>query len=525
MTAVTPNRDHRDHPWGVNNYFYSTTALKSRLLRDLRRVFSRYAGWAEIVPYIRDSYALKEKPQVGVILKDVSGSYLPLSADDMVGSYISHVLWSRLRDRDSGFIAWILEDEENILASVELDVSSQVTGANSAFTLDHSAINPKTGEIDLNPAFTEVRVDGRPLHYFDTMLSGGGKQITLLREVPDPGQQVVVRYWRSTIAERARYDVELISEDSFVVTSFPMVNGHVVTASYNGETTLFDLGVTNLVPQTIKVYRDPSANRVRLIDGQHYTVDSSSGVLTLLEPLQPVGSEITMDYTRIGVESEPFPYSPGSSNNTAIPGVLIAFSLDGGAPRGQMYSNQSGVGIDGDSERVRRNPKIAVFVLDSRLDVGDVYGGRQQLSVSFDVYARDTMTRDQLQDKLANVLRSDLKPIFDSDGIHVGSPTMGGSGTDAYMEGGDLYHTGSISCEFETDWERIEFCPIRISEISLLLQSANHLTDDQLSQENVGLVPVFPLPPAVDLRDRNFERFTNLSGSPEIPDPSIDYKS
>lgn len=73
-------------------YYYLTQALKRRLVLELKDSFSRHPVYEKVVPYIQNRYSFKERPQFGIVVKGSSANKIQLSADNFMGSVMSHVM-------------------------------------------------------------------------------------------------------------------------------------------------------------------------------------------------------------------------------------------------------------------------------------------------------------------------------------------------------------------------------------------------------------------------------------------------
>lgn len=90
-------------------FYYLTGALKRRLILELKDSFSAHPIYSKIVDQIQNKFAFTERPQFGIVVKGVSGNKVILSADNFVGSIMSHVMLANV-GAPVYPIEWVRED-------------------------------------------------------------------------------------------------------------------------------------------------------------------------------------------------------------------------------------------------------------------------------------------------------------------------------------------------------------------------------------------------------------------------------
>lgn len=73
-------------------YYYLIQALKRRLILELKDSFANHPIYAKLVPFIQNKYSFEERPQYGIVVKGSSANKVALSADNFIGSVLSHVM-------------------------------------------------------------------------------------------------------------------------------------------------------------------------------------------------------------------------------------------------------------------------------------------------------------------------------------------------------------------------------------------------------------------------------------------------
>jgi hypothetical protein len=185
------------------------------------------------------------------------------------------------------------------------------------------------------------------------------------------------------------------------------------------------------VEGSVRLYEMPSG--FRLVEGTNYTLDRQgddlTGGITMLTPVTG-GRWLVADYFYDEKSRGPFPLTPMHANNTAIPGVVLAFG-----------------------RRVEVGDQLAIMVHDIRRPAYLEYAGKWEVSLECDVFSRDVESQEEIADQtvvyLWGVLRSRLSHL----GIEITDVSLGGESEEVYDDNGDDYFynaTFSITCM--TDW-------------------------------------------------------------------------
>jgi hypothetical protein len=224
-----------------------------------------------------------------------------------------------------------------------------------------------------------------------------------------------------------------------------------------------------------------------LQEGTHYTADSETGEINLTNPL-PTGLYLSADYRYDGVVTGPFDIQPDRAHYTAIPGAILAFG-----------------------RRITPADRVAIMVTEIREAVALEYGGRWDLSVDIEYWARDIDDQREMSDLMMTWIPSILRDRIASHGVEIGNTSFGGETEEPYDDNAeDFFYGGSLSLEVQTDWalhvplsarirQILPMSPEELAEVALL-------STEELAQikNNLRLVRSFGL--------RSFEDpfFTNL---------------
>ena len=197
---------------------------------------------------------------------------------------------------------------------------------------------------------------------------------------------------------------------------------------------------------TLRLYESPSGYMLQ--EGIEYVVDST-GLITLTRPVNR-GRSLVADY-RYPIETRgPFPYRENTANNTAIPGVVLAFGRRG-----------------------EKGDKLAVVVHPIRMPAALEYGGRWDVSLEFEVIARDVYAQQEITDLSVMFLLGVLRSVLTKEGIEMTEISMGGESEEVYDETGDDYfYNATFSATVQTDWS------IHVP-LDLMIRSVTPLTSEE----------------------------------------------
>lgn len=192
-------------------YYYLLQALKRRLVLELKDSFSQHPVYEKIVPYIENKYAFKERPQYGIVVKGSSANKVSLSADNFLGSVMSHVMLAYV-GAPSYPLEWVRED----LACVKANDGRMPTppGVYYLEILEAPTTSQEMGSYVIDPLLT---VNDEPVLRFLT----GVESEAQLQQLPLKG---TLRLWenrRFLLTEGTHYNVdyttgsiELLSQSS-----------------------------------------------------------------------------------------------------------------------------------------------------------------------------------------------------------------------------------------------------------------------------------------------------------------------
>ncbi len=244
-------------------------------------------------------------------------------------------------------------------------------------------------------------------------------------------------------------------------------------------------------PGSLNVWELPG--NIKLFEDINYTVDNTTGIITLAEPL-PANVFLSVDYNYEGESSGPFVIRENHTNVAAIPGVVLAFG-----------------------RRVRAEDRLAVVITDRRSEVALEYGGRWEINLDIDVMARDTLAQGEIVDRTMLYLWGVARNRLSSEGIEITAVAFGGESEEIYDENADDYfYNGAISVTLQSDWAI--HCPLDVTigritpqTIAQAAASASLTDEERILQEEQSILAVQDLrllsatDPFFRGRNRNYE--------------------
>lgn len=420
--------------------------FESNLLRTVKsRVFSELTDTLQQHSYYRDivkayhKFPYTERPMFGVVLKNASGTRLPLSSDDFAATVASHVALARAQNYEGRLLKWVWEDELSITRPViNEDLSSQLSGSptfgtNRVFTVQHPPImaGQYNTEVASNFRQVSVTINGSPA--FSEFVDGS-KGVIIMPEAPPSDATIVVSYWYKSLVAPGRYYLELIDSNNFVIDPIYVVKDEEVISRTTGTETTASLPNGDLlsgfdVLYTKKTKKSIKINLERDVD---YTL-SLSGLITFLNPL-PADTTLYANYRWIGDRLGPFSMPDGEFqyNNTALTGVVLAFG----------------------SERTVGDKNV-IIVYPKRETAAKVYSGHWSMTFSIDVMARDPVQLPELTDYIVEDMWSRKRVPLIMEGLTMETCEPTGEFEEVYDENtGDQYYKNSINLVLMTEWKK-----------------------------------------------------------------------
>lgn len=247
---------------------------------------------------------------------------------------------------------------------------------------------------------------------------------------------------------------------------------------------------------TLKVYEMPGT--LEMFEGENFEVEydaegNPTGDIILYESL-PEGTFLSVDYRYPGESTGPFPVIENHSNTEAIPGVVLAFG-----------------------RRVEAGDRLAVVIHTHRQPTAMEYGGRWDISLDFDIIARDPYAQQEIADQTVMYLWGILRNRLSTEGIEITEVSMGGESEEIYDENEDTYYyNASFSMTVQTDWaiqvplsamiRRIE--PQRYAGQGGIVDAAGMTPDELADGGEVGLLQPEGFPGLQTVRDPWFSNRT-----------------
>jgi len=224
------------------------------------------------------------------------------------------------------------------------------------------------------------------------------------------------------------YYLELVEDNEFVVTPLYDV--------YNEQVMLVDAQTAQLQVAfsdgSLRLYEMPSG--ILLYEDINYTATKDAqgnptGEILLVQA-PPTGRYLVADYRYAGTTSDPHTIYQEFANNQAIPGAVLAFG-----------------------RRNKKGDQMAIVVDSQRVQAASEYGGRFDISLEFEITARDPDAQEDIIDQMVIYIWGILRPRLSNEGLEITDLSMGGEGEEVYDEAGDDYfYTANFSVTVQTEW-------------------------------------------------------------------------
>lgn len=201
---------------------------------------------------------------------------------------------------------------------------------------------------------------------------------------------------------------------------------------------------------TTRVYEMPG--NIPYVRGVNYTENPAEATLTVVEPLPP-NTYLMVTYRYPAASTGPWKIQENFAHKMAIPGVTLAFG-----------------------RRIEKGDILAVVVHSRRQPTALEYGGKWDISLDFDVVARDPYAQQEITDATIMYLWGVARNRLSTEGIEITNVSMGGETEEIYDENGDDYfYNASFSVQTMTDWS------IRVP-LSATIRRVVPLTTEQIAE-------------------------------------------
>jgi len=411
-------------------YNYLINASKQRIIDELRDVFKKHPLYNDVE--ILNRFPNAERLQEGIILKNTSANRVPLAADNFQGNISSYCTYAKHGNSPGTSIEWVREDSLHITERiVREDYSDQFTEENNIIRLNNIMTDgSQASEPTSNPKMVEVYVNNTRIIPLEVI---GENQEIVLRDVPHINSTVQVSYWKRNLSPAGIYQLEITCGNTLLRKYEYMIDvllekEQVLFEQATGNETSTRLEYYPVFPKSLRLWENDNL----MYEGDDYVIDYDTGIITLIGANRFLGnSRVRADY-RVQGEStgpHPIPYL-NYGDNESIPGIVVAFG--------------NGVQI-GDKQFVVVNKNRHVTALE--------YGGKWELNVGLDIYAKDLSKVEELIDITTSYFNAFRKSDFDGEGFVLVDVSFGGETEEIFDDGtGDVYYMGSVSYDFLTEW-------------------------------------------------------------------------
>jgi len=229
------------------------------------------------------------------------------------------------------------------------------------------------------------------------------------------------------------YIIKMIEEKKFVVDPFLTIGEENLVVKYIQSTQGFILRNIPINPGSEVIYAPHDYGEFkRDID---YTIDYNTGLVlfkpSIISDVDLMHIQVNADYQKLGTRLGPFETDFYWANNTAIPGVILAFG-----------------------DRLKKDDEQAVIIEKEMMETAKVYGGRWELSVDMIGIAQDPDQQERLVDYAVSIFWAKWQNVLVDEGINVSEFSLSGESEDTEMDIPEEYNfTGGINFSLTVDWE------------------------------------------------------------------------
>ena len=415
-------------------------SVKYRVMDELRYAIQENLVYKDKVEAYH-KFPYDERPMMGVILRNASGSRVKLSADDHAATLKSHFTLAKAQNKQGKFIQWVWEDALHTTSyQVKEDVSSQTSGSptfgtNRVFNISRQMVSGPNNTLFADN-FRQIVVTVNGVKVFSEYVNGK-KKMVILPVAPTSDSEVLVSYYYSRVTPAGRYYIEVMPDNKFVMDPLYMVEDEEVISRTTGIEMTAQLDNSDIIINFTTLYTKKQRNSTKftLIRDTDYTVDTT-GLITFLNPLEP-DTTLYATYRWAGSTMGPFDI-PGDYqyNNEALPGAMIAFS------------NQIEVGS-----------RMVIICHPKRENSAKVRSGHYNMSFDIEVFTRDPQQLADLTDHIVNELWVKRRLKLMDEGLTMTELDPAGESEDAYDGNtGDLYYKNTLRLDIMSEWK--EFTPV-----------------------------------------------------------------
>jgi len=408
--------------------------IKKRFMDEINDSLKRHPVYKTDVKAYGKYHMGKERPQIGVSLYDTSATRINLSPDNTFGTLMSMVTVSKVGNHPGSSIEWIWEDAYNISKWVNKE---DVTATRSADGTKFYTSKKPLSKGAQNPILltdigqVEVFINGV------RVLPRGVDPVTgevELTSITNPSDKVEVSYFYKDVDRPGFYFLEMIEQDSFIITPMYSEDGEVVVEKTTGSEVTVQLKETPvLIDYVLSLYTrtTPQSPLLFLDRDVDYTI-TEDGVVTFLQPVK-AGTTLYASYRWQGDTLGPFSIpTEYSYNDKAIKGVVLAFG-----------------------SRRLKGDKMCVVLTSRREKAAHVKGGHYNMTLGWKVFSRDPLTTSEIADHLSSDIWVNRRELLKNEGITIEECIPSNESESIYDDATQaMYFESNLSIEVMTEWKK-----------------------------------------------------------------------
>lgn len=222
------------------------------------------------------------------------------------------------------------------------------------------------------------------------------------------------------------YIVKMIELKKFTVDEYLIVDDEKLELSLIGSSEGAFVKYPKVNPGSEIIYTTDGLEFKPDID---YTINYDTGAIVFTQSVTMY--DVRIDYQTLGGQRGPFDVDYYSSNNSAIPGVILAFG-----------------------DRLKEGDEQVVVIGKEKRDIAKIFSGRWNLSLDLTGIAQDPDQQERLLDYVVTEFWAFWQEKLTGEGMHISEFSLSGESEDLETEiPEEYYFTGGLSFTVETDWE------------------------------------------------------------------------
>lgn len=229
-------------------------SIKNILFYHFRDYFAKDPAYSELKIVNRKSDL--EVPAKGIFFKNVSYDKLQFASDNYIGNIKAFSSIAKVGNYDSAFLEFAQDDQCNLYAVVEEDLSDQIAPGKFTFNVSHEMVKQNRETRQPYPADSPEQMEAYINDTAVEVTSVSGREKTFsLASTPVLGDKLVVRYIKRNLAHPGYYFLQLDEEaKNLYLGTFHAIDDYKIYPKFKNVQINFAPNFLTTTP--IKIYLD-----------------------------------------------------------------------------------------------------------------------------------------------------------------------------------------------------------------------------------------------------------------------------